>query len=110
MSGAIVVMTTFDNEDAAREMSDKLVEARMAACVQLIGPVTSTYRWQGKIEKTREWLALIKTRAEHWEPLEKFIRERHPYDTPEILALPAEAVSGKYLAWLMGETAKEQAL
>lgn len=104
MSDAIVVMTTFDNPNAAQALANQLIGQRLAACVQVIGPMTSTYRWQGKIENSREWLALIKTRAQLWPALERFIRAHHGYDTPEIMAIPAESVSDTYLAWLIAET------
>lgn len=104
MGDAIVVMTTFDRAEAAQEMANRLIERRLAACVQVIGPVLSTYRWEGKLENAREWLALIKTRAEHWPKIEQYMRERHGYETPEILAVPVAAVSEKYMGWLMSQT------
>ncbi|MCE5228033.1 divalent-cation tolerance protein CutA [bacterium] len=101
---AIVVMTTFDNADAANALARQIVENRLAACVQVLPPMTSTYRWQSKIETAQEYLALIKTRRDHWPALEQFIREHHPYETPEILAIPAVEISDRYQKWLVAET------
>lgn len=103
-SETIVVMTTLEQPEAAQELADSLIESRLAACVQVLGPIQSTYRWQGKVESAREWLALIKTRGDLWPAVERHIRQRHSYETPEIMALPAAAVSQPYLAWLMRET------
>jgi len=100
MTDAVQVFTTTGKEDDARRIADALVERRLAACVQILGPVTSTYRWQGKIETAGEWLCIIKSRREVYEELEAAVRELHPYDVPEILALPVVAGSGDYLDWL----------
>jgi periplasmic divalent cation tolerance protein len=97
-----VITTTGSREDAAR-VARALVEARLAACVQVIGPITSTYWWQGAIEEAAEYLCLAKTRRDRFAAVEAAIRAVHPYDVPEVLAVPVEAGSAAYLAWLAGE-------
>ena len=77
-----------------------MVEQRLAACVQIVGPITSTYRWQGKVETTEEWLCVIKSRGALYEALEQAIRGVHPYEEPEILAMPITEGSQSYLHWL----------
>ncbi len=72
----------------------------MAACVQVAGPIASTYRWQGAIETSQEWLCLAKTMKANYEALEAAIRELHPYEVPEILAFPIVAAHQAYLEWL----------
>ncbi len=94
------VMTTLGSAEVAQRMATALVERQLAACVQVIGPITSTYRWQGRIETSQEWMCVIKTRSDCYDVLERAIVELHPYDTPEIVALPIVAGSAKYLAWI----------
>jgi periplasmic divalent cation tolerance protein len=96
-------MTTTAAQADAERIARAVLEARLAACVQIIGPLTSLYWWQGQIEQAGEWLCLIKTRADVFTELEKTIRSLHPYDVPEIVALPVTAGSADYLAWLNGE-------
>lgn len=100
MPDYLQVITTLDSESAAQRIASALVERRLAACVQIVGPITSTFRWAGQIETTTEWLCLCKTRADVYEALEQAIRELHPYQVPEILALPIVAGSRSYLDWL----------
>jgi periplasmic divalent cation tolerance protein len=105
MEGFIQVTTTTEKRDDAGRIARALVEARLAACVQIVGPITSIYRWKGKIETAGEWLCLIKSRAEHYGAVEQAIRSLHPYETPEIVAVPITAGSRDYLDWLRGEPA-----
>ena len=100
MTEAIAVVTTTEREEDAAAIAQALVEAQLAACVQVLGPVRSTYRWQGKIETAREWQCWAKSRRELYDEIERAIRRIHPYDVPEILALPIVAGSQSYLAWL----------
>ena len=100
MTGSVQVSTTTEAKSSAQTIARALIEQRLAACVQIVGPITSTYRWQGEIETAEEWLCLIKTRSDLYEQLEAAIREVHPYDVPEILAVPVVAGSEDYLAWL----------
>lgn len=100
MSDYIQVVTTTEHEEQAAEIAHALVSARLAACVQVSGPITSTYRWQGQIETSREWQCVAKTRRDLYQRVEAMIRRLHPYQEPEILALSVAAGSPTYLAWL----------
>ena len=99
------VQTATPTRDAAECIAAALVDRRLAACVQVAGPVTSTYRWKGAVEAAEEFLCLIKTRAALYDKVEAAIRELHPYETPEIIATPIAAGSRDYLQWLDRETA-----
>jgi periplasmic divalent cation tolerance protein len=103
MSDYIQVVTTAGTRDDAQRIARALVEERLAACVQVAGPVTSTYRWKGQIETSEEWQCWAKTRQSLYERVEQTIRRLHPYEVPEILALPVLAGSVAYLSWLDGE-------
>lgn len=103
MTGHIQVFTAIDDESKAAQIARTLVEERLAACVQVLGPVTSTYRWKGRVETSREWLCVAKTRQDLYARVEAAIRRVHSYEVPEILALPVVAGSRDYLAWLEGE-------
>jgi len=100
----IQVMTTTDSEETAAWITRVVVEQRVAACAQVIGPITSTYWWEGKIETAKEWLCLIKSRQELYPQLEAAIREAHSYDVPEILAVPVTDGNPMYLTWIREET------
>jgi len=102
--GYIQVMTTVVGRKDARRIADLLVQKRLAACVQVLGPIVSTYRWKGRVETAKEWLCLVKTRKSLYRRLEAAIRGIHPYEVPEILALPVVAGSRTYLDWLDRET------
>ncbi len=82
-----------------------LVDRRLAACVQVVGPVESRYRWEGRVETATEWLCVAKTTAERYDELEAAIGELHSYDVPEILAVPVVRGSAAYLRWLGDEAA-----
>jgi periplasmic divalent cation tolerance protein len=103
MEGFIQVTTTTEKREDAERIARALVEDRLAACVQILGPVTSIYRWKGKIETTREWLCLIKSREENYGAIEQAILSLHPYETPEIIAVPLVSGSSGYLDWLRAE-------
>ena len=107
MSDYIQVVTTTERKADAETIARSLVEERLAACVQIVGPITSTYRWQGKIETAEEWQCWAKTRREFYEQIEQAIRRLHPYDEPEILAVGIVAGSASYLAWLDGEVSSQ---
>jgi periplasmic divalent cation tolerance protein len=100
MTDCVQVLTTAASEEEARGIAEVLVERRLAACVQVVGPVVSRYRWQGKIEEEREWQCLVKTTRAAYEAVEAAIREVHSYDEPEIIATPIVAGSAGYLAWV----------
>jgi periplasmic divalent cation tolerance protein len=97
---AIIVITTTESEDEAKQIARGLVEERLAACVQIGGPITSIYRWEGAVEEAAEYLCLIKTRADLYDQVEAAIRDRHSYELPEIIAVPVERGSEAYLDWL----------
>ena len=98
---AVVVLCTFPDLDRARQIGAALVERQVAACVNLLPGIESIYRWEGKVERAGEVLAVIKTTR--YPDLEAAIRELHPYEVPEILALPVAAGFESYLRW-MGES------
>lgn len=98
----MVVLTTVDSAERARDLSQRLVESSNAACVQVLGPLSSTYRWKKNVETAREWLCLIKTREELFSKVEATVGEIHPYEVPEIVALPIAQGSRRYLSWLDG--------
>ena len=106
MENAVVVLCTFPDLDQARQIGAALVERQVAACVNLLPGVESIYRWEGKVERAGEVLALIKTAR--YPDLEAALRELHPYDVPEILALPVAAGLPAYLAWLAEETCNRE--
>ena len=88
MTEFMQVVTTTDTRESAAHIAKELLERRLAGCVQVGGPITSSYRWQGRIETAEEWVCAIKTAAAKYEAVERQIRASHPYDTPEILAFP----------------------
>jgi periplasmic divalent cation tolerance protein len=99
------LLTTVETREQALELAHAAVEARVAACVQIVGPITSVYRWEGKVEEAGEFLLLLKTPGEALERLAAFVRDRHPYDTPEITAVESSFVNERYLAWAREEIA-----
>ena len=103
--GYIQVITTTASKEDARRIADRLIAARLAACVQIVGPISSIYRWQGNIERASERLCVIKTRLSLYAQVEALIRTLHPYDVPEILAVPVLAGNRDYLRWLNQELA-----
>ncbi len=96
----IIVLTTTPNIEEAESLARKIVEAKLAACVQVLSAMKSFYFWEGEIQKDAEHLLLIKTLEEKFDELEKFIRANHSYELPEIVAISAEKVSQSYLGWL----------
>jgi periplasmic divalent cation tolerance protein len=104
MDEYIQVLITIDSEQNARELQRLLVERRAAACVQVLGPILSTYRWEGKIETAQEWMCLAKTEAGQYDSLESLVKENHPYSVPEILALPIWTGNREYVDWIKAET------
>ena len=100
MSSPIQVATTTGSKPDAEGIAAALVQVRLAACVQIFGPVTSCYRWQGQVETAEEWLCTIKTTQEAYPRVEQKIRELHSYEEPEIIAVPIVAGSPGYLQWL----------
>jgi len=100
VSEHVQVLTTAGSEEEAGEIASLLVERQLAACVQVVGPVVSRYRWHGEVEEEREWQCLAKTTRDAYEAVEAAIREVHSYDEPEIVATPIVAGSPGYLSWI----------
>jgi periplasmic divalent cation tolerance protein len=100
VTDAQLVLTMLPTADAAAEIARTLVEEKLAACCSLVPAVRSIYRWQEKIEDDNEVLVLIKTRTEQFERLKSRLLELHPYEVPEVLALPVEAGYAAYLEWM----------
>lgn len=100
MPDIIQIITTTASREEALRLAQALVEQRLAACVQIDGPLTSVYRWQGASEEAEEWRCLIKTGAALYPQVAAAIRALHSYETPEILAVPVLASSAHYRAWL----------
>ena len=106
MTEYIQVVTTTEQREDAERIARALVEERLAACVQVVGPITSTYRWRGTIETAQEWQCWAKSRHDLYDAIEKTISRLHPYEVPEILAVPVLAGSASYLAWLNEQVAE----
>ena len=104
-SQACVVLVTTGSEAEAETIATALLEERLAACVNILSPIRSLYRWQGKIADDREWLLVIKTRAERFAAVEARVRGLHSYEVPEVIGLPLLAGAADYLDWILAETA-----
>lgn len=96
----VQVLTTTGSEEEAKRLAALLVERRLAACVQVLGPITSRYRWRGEVEEEREWQCVAKTEMARYAEVEAAIRAAHSYEEPEIVALPILAGSRGYLDWV----------
>jgi periplasmic divalent cation tolerance protein len=103
---ALLVLTNLPDREAADALAAHLVDARLAACVNILAPCRSVYRWQGQAESAEEVPVLIKTTAARYPALEAAIRQRHPYELPEIVAVPIAHGLPGYLAWVATETAE----
>lgn len=106
MKSCIQISTTTETKEQAQEIAKYLVEQKLAACVQISGPIESTYRWKGNVETAGEYLCLVKTLASLFKKVESAIKKLHPYETPEIIAIPIVKGSKEYLNWLDEETEK----
>lgn len=100
MTEFLQASTATSSRDEAERIARALIDQRLAACVQVVGPVQSIYRWQGAVERAEEWLCLIKTSRTQYAAVETVIRQLHSYECPEIIAAPIETGSAPYLAWL----------
>jgi periplasmic divalent cation tolerance protein len=103
----LTVLTTTDSQHLAERLARGAVEARLAACAQIDGPVRSVYRWQGEVQSEPEWRVLFKTTAARYEALAAYVRSEHDYDTPEIIATEVIRGDRDYLAWLAAEAGGE---
>lgn len=106
MSEAIVILCTCPDEDVALRLANGLVEGNLAACVNILPAIRSIYRWQETVMDDEEVLMVIKTLASRFETIEAWLLEHHPYDVPEVIALPAERVAVKYMAWINSSVGK----
>ncbi len=101
----LLVISSLPDESSARQLARHLVESGLAACVNVLAPCASTYRWRGAVEEATEVPVLIKTTAQRYAELEAAIRARHPYEFPEIVAVPLAHSLPAYLDWVVAETA-----
>ena len=104
MSDPIVVFVTCGSEEEALKIANALVESRLAACVNLVAPIRSIYRWEERIWDEKEWLLIIKTQKDRFEDLEKKVKSLHSYTVPEIVSLPIVEGSSSYLNWIAENT------
>lgn len=100
------IFTTFPDKPGAHRLIQTLLQERLIACAQIIGPVSSSYRWQGKIVNDREYLCILKTSRRLYSRLNNRIKKLHPYEVPEIIALPITTGSADYFRWLTEELKK----
>ena len=107
MTDKRIVLSTAGSEEEARRIAQALVERRLAACVNVVGPIHSVYRWKGAVESASEHLLIIKTTAEAFSRVRDAIRELHSYDLPECIMLPIEAGSEDYLKWIAESVDRE---
>lgn len=105
MTDKRIVLSTAATEEEARKIARHLVDQQLAACVNIVPHIESIYRWQGKIESSREWLLLIKTNSDNLPAVQDAIGELHSYDVPECVAVAIEDGSSEYLQWI-GESVK----
>ncbi|HOL66389.1 MAG TPA: divalent-cation tolerance protein CutA [bacterium] len=102
------VITATGSQPAAKKLARVLVQEKLAACVQIVGPVTSIYWWQGKVEHSQEWLCLMKTTAGLYPRLEKRLRKLHSYQVPEVIGLGIACGSQAYLSWLKSNVSSKR--
>ena len=100
MADCLQVTTTLPDEETARRLASSVVEERLAACAQVLGPVSSTYCWKGEVERNREWYCHLKTTRARLSRLQSRIRELHPYEVPEIVAVALVDGNPEYLQWI----------
>jgi periplasmic divalent cation tolerance protein len=100
MTDKTLVLSTTESIDQARRIAEALVDRRLAACVNIIPRITSIYRWKGKVRESEEWLLLIKTTTDAFEGLRAALKELHPYELPECIALAIDDGSEEYLKWI----------
>jgi periplasmic divalent cation tolerance protein len=103
-AGTILVLTTLPSSEEARRLVQRLVADRLVACGTVVEGVMSVYRWEGKVESATEAQVILKTQRSRWEDLKSAIEQLHPYDVPELLALPIESGLQAYLDWVGSET------
>lgn len=107
MTDKKIVLTTAGTREEALKIGRALVEKRLAACVNVVGPIESVYRWKGAVETAQEWLLVVKTTASAFDQVREAIRELHSYELPECVSLPIEGGSEEYLGWIGESVASE---
>ena len=108
MSDKRMVLTTTDSVDEANKIAEALVQRRFAACVNVVGPISSVYRWKENVERAQEWLLIVKTTAEVVDAVGSAIKELHSYELPECVVKPIEGGSEAYLEWIGENVANEE--
>ena len=106
-SDYIQVTTTSDQPETIHSIAEQLVERRLAACVQVSGPITSVYRWQGQVERSEEWMGVIKTTRSRWLEVRDAIRLIHHYETPEIIVTAITDGNPEYLEWISAQVSAD---
>ncbi|MDD3844895.1 MAG: divalent-cation tolerance protein CutA [Syntrophorhabdaceae bacterium] len=104
MPDIIQIVTTIDNREAAERLGRHLIDERLVACCQILGPIRSIYRWKGNVEETDEWCCVMKTRPSLYRQAEEAIRNLHPYEVPEIIAMTVNNALPDYARWVEAET------
>ena len=104
----IQVQTTVASRAEGERIGQGVVDARLAACAQLLGPIQSRYRWQGEATVSQEWLLLLKARRADWDALAAEVRRLHSYDVPELIATPVLEVSADYATWVIEGTTRTE--
>jgi periplasmic divalent cation tolerance protein len=104
MTDFLIILTNTNSKEEAQLIANTLVSQRLASSVNIIGPITSTYRWQDAIVNAEEWLCLIKTHKDRYDEIEQLIQATHSYEVPAIIALPIVAGSKSYLEWILHES------
>lgn len=100
MSDIIQIITTFDNYKLAEKVGRTLLEKKLCACFQIIGPIKSLYWWKEKIQDSDEWMCFLKAKSENFKQIEETIKSLHNYEVPEIISLPIFNISKEYLDWI----------
>jgi periplasmic divalent cation tolerance protein len=107
MNGVIQIVTAIDDKGKAEHIAKELVRKRLAASVQIMGPIKSIYRWKGRIEEAEEWQCIIKSRKTHYKKIEEEIKLLHHYELPEIIAIDIDTALTGYTEWVEEETNPE---
>ncbi|MDP8233239.1 MAG: divalent-cation tolerance protein CutA [Candidatus Saelkia tenebricola] len=103
MGEYIQIITSTDSKENAEKIAEDLIQEKLAACTQVLGPVKSSYWWEGNVENANEWICIIKSKKALYNKIEKAIKKIHPYQMPEIMALPVVEGNSDYLKWLDSE-------
>jgi periplasmic divalent cation tolerance protein len=104
MTELLLVMTSLPDKEVAKQLAKRLIDAHLAACVQIQSGVQSIYRWEGRLCEEQEVVMVAKTTAEQWPAISAFIKQNHPYDVPEIIAQPITHSDTDYARWAVAET------